>query len=183
MIIASKKKRENIAEYLLYMWQIEDIIRANKLDIDKIRTNLIEKFSGISPEKKKEMEDWYESLVDMMRREGVVGKGHLQINKNVIAELADLHRRILKDPSFAEYAARYYRVLPYIVEIRSRAGENMKGELESLFDMLYGIMLLRLKGTGISAETLAAAKEASAFLALLSAYYNKDRDNQLFKED
>ena len=34
MIIASQKKKENIAEYLLYMWQIEDIIRAYGLDID-----------------------------------------------------------------------------------------------------------------------------------------------------
>lgn len=36
MIIASQKRKENIAEYLLYMWQIEDIIRAYKLDIDTI---------------------------------------------------------------------------------------------------------------------------------------------------
>ena len=28
MIIAQKKRKENIAEYLLYMWQIEDLIRA-----------------------------------------------------------------------------------------------------------------------------------------------------------
>ena len=31
MKIASQKRKENIAEYLLYMWQIEDIIRANGL--------------------------------------------------------------------------------------------------------------------------------------------------------
>ena len=37
MIIASQKKKENIAEYLLYMWQIEDIIRAYGLDIDQIQ--------------------------------------------------------------------------------------------------------------------------------------------------
>ncbi|MDE7144362.1 MAG: DUF4924 family protein, partial [Muribaculaceae bacterium] len=35
MIIASEKRKNNIAEYLLYMWQIEDIIRANNLDIDR----------------------------------------------------------------------------------------------------------------------------------------------------
>lgn len=28
MITASQKRKENIAEYLLYMWQIEDLIRA-----------------------------------------------------------------------------------------------------------------------------------------------------------
>ena len=44
MIVASKKRKENIAEYLLYMWQIEDLIRANGLDMDKIRTNIIDRF-------------------------------------------------------------------------------------------------------------------------------------------
>ena len=41
MIIASQKKKENIAEYLLYMWQIEDIIRAYGLDIDQIQKHII----------------------------------------------------------------------------------------------------------------------------------------------
>ena len=59
MIIASQKRKENIAEYLLYMWQIEDIIRANNLDIDRIKTNVIDRYD-ISPSQKKEMTEWYE---------------------------------------------------------------------------------------------------------------------------
>ena len=34
MFIAQKLKQTNIAEYLIYMWQIEDIIRAAGCDID-----------------------------------------------------------------------------------------------------------------------------------------------------
>lgn len=182
MITASVKKRENIAEYLLYMWQIEDMIRANGMDIEKIRTGIIDKFTSLSPEQKKEMTEWYESLIDMMRREGVAESGHLQINKNVLASLADLNHRLLADPEFVRYGAQYYKVLPYIVEIRSRAGENRKGELESLFEMFYGIMLLRLQGKEVSEDTMAAAKEASALLAMLAAYYKKDQENTLFKD-
>ena len=44
MIIARKKRKENIAEYILYMWQIEDIIRANNLNITKIENNIIQKW-------------------------------------------------------------------------------------------------------------------------------------------
>ena len=44
MIIASQKKKENIAEYLLYMWQIEDIIRAYGLDIDQIQKHIINSY-------------------------------------------------------------------------------------------------------------------------------------------
>jgi len=69
MITASVKKRENIAEYLLYMWQIEDIIRAYGLDSDRIQSEIIDSYSGLSDTQKKEMREWYESLIDMMRRE------------------------------------------------------------------------------------------------------------------
>ncbi|MGL5636915.1 MAG: DUF4924 family protein, partial [Bacteroidales bacterium] len=44
MIIASQKKKENIAEYLLYMWQVEDLIRAFKLDMDQIDQKLISQY-------------------------------------------------------------------------------------------------------------------------------------------
>ena len=40
MIVARQKKKENIAEYLLYMWQIEDIIRACGGNIDVIKSRL-----------------------------------------------------------------------------------------------------------------------------------------------
>ena len=44
MIIAEQKRKENIAEYLLYMYQVEDMIRANELDLESIEKTLISKF-------------------------------------------------------------------------------------------------------------------------------------------
>ena len=141
MITASQKKKENIAEYLLYMWQIEDLIRAFGLDLDRINENIVDRHNGLSDEQKKEMTEWYESLIDMMRREGVAEKGHLQLNKNVIIALDDLNARLLKDPKYPKYSAEYYKVLPLIVELRAKAGENKVGEIETLFNFLYGIKL------------------------------------------
>ena len=66
MIIASQKRKENIAEYLLYMWQIEDIIRANKLDIDKIKESVISRYPA-DDKTLSDMAEWYESLIDMMQ--------------------------------------------------------------------------------------------------------------------
>ena len=79
MFVASQKRKENIAEYLLYMWQIEDLIRANGLDIDKITQNIVDRFN-LPGDQRKQMIEWYESLIDMMRREDVVAKGHHQLN-------------------------------------------------------------------------------------------------------
>lgn len=182
MYIASNKRKESIAEYLLYMWQIEDIIRANRLDIDKIKANVIDRFQ-LNEDQKREMIEWYESLIDMMRREGVTEKGHLQLNKNVIVQLVDLHQALLKDPRFPEYSAEFYKVLPYIVELRSKAGDNPAGEIETCFNALYGMLMLRLQGKEISPSTLDAVTQISKFIAMLTAYFHLDENDKLYKED
>lgn len=182
MYIASNKRKESIAEYLLYMWQIEDIIRANRLDIDKIKANVIDHFQ-LNEDQKREMIEWYESLIDMMRREGVTEKGHLQLNKNVIVQLVDLHQALLKDPRFPEYSAEFYKVLPYIVELRSKAGDNPAGEIETCFNALYGMLMLRLQGKEISPSTLDAVTQISKFIAMLTAYFHLDENDKLYKED
>lgn len=181
MYIASEKRKSNIAEYLLYMWQVEDIIRANDLDIDKIHTNVIDKF-GLNNGQRKEMREWYESLVDMMRREGVETKGHLQINKNVVTHLVDLHLALLKDPKFADYSSAFYKALPFIVELRSKAGDVPAGEIETCFNALYGMLLMRLQKKEISEVTAEAIRQISQFIALLAHYARLDDKNELFDD-
>lgn len=182
MKIASQKRKENIAEYLLYMWQIEDIIRANGLDIDRIRQNVISRF-GLDEAGEREMTEWYESLIDMMRREGVEKSGHLQLNRNVIIQLVDLHLALLKDPRFQDYTAEFYKTLPFIVELRSKAGEAKAGEIETCFNALYGMLMLRLQGKEISADTENAIKQISRFIALLARNFKLDEEDKLFTDD
>lgn len=182
MIIASQKRKENIAEYLLYMWQIEDIIRANHLDISLIERNVIDRFN-LDPAARKEMVEWYESLIDMMRREGVEKSGHLQLNKNVIIQLTDLHLALLKDPRFPEYTAEFYKTLPYIVELRSKAGDNPANEIETCFTALYGMLMLRLQSKEVTPDTQNAVAQISKFIALLSKNFHLDEADKLFTDE
>lgn len=179
MLTASQKRKENIAEYLLYMWQIEDLVRANGLDIDRIQTNIIDRYTDLSEQQRREMRDWYESLIDMMRREDVKEKGHLQINRNTLMDLERLHRELLHDPEEAAYAAEFYKTLPYIVEIRAKAGDAKVDEIETGFTALYGLLLLRIQGKEISQETQDAAAQISRLLARLAKAYKEEaeRDN------
>ena len=180
MVIASQKRRENIAEYLLYMWQVEDIIRANNLDIDKIKENVISKFP-VAEDQKREMTEWYESFIEMMRRENVEKSGHLQINRNVLAQLVDLHQALLRDPRFADYTAVFYKTLPYIVDLRSKAGEEKPGEIEACFNALYGMLMLRLQQKEISSQTQEAIKQISTFVATLAKYFHRNEEENLFE--
>jgi len=182
MIIAQAKRKENIAEYLLYMWQVEDIIRANQLDIDKIDQNIISHFQ-LDESLRHEVKEWYESLVKMMELEHVKEKGHLQINKNTLLRLNDLHQQLLKSPKFPQYGAQFYQTLPFIVELRAKTPqEEQCGELETCFNALYGILLLRLQGKEISKQTSVAINHISYFIGMLAAYFKQDEEKPLFDD-
>ena len=181
MYIASQKRKENIAEYLLYMWQVEDLIRANDLDIEKIKERVID-CSNLSESQRKEMTEWYESLIDMMHREGIEKSGHLQMNKNVLSQLVDLHNALLKDPRFGDYTRKFYAALPSIVDLRSKAGATPHGEIETCFDALYGMLLMRMSGRQISPATTTAVDAIAQMIAVLAKDFHLDERNELFEE-
>lgn len=178
MLIAQKLRKENIAEYLLYMWQIEDLIRAKDLDIDKIGNDIIAQFD--QPDTiKTEIENWYESLIEMMLIEGVKKEGHLAINKNIILQLTDLHSQLLKSGKHADYSAIYYKTLPYIVELRAKSGDDTLPEIETCFTALYGFLLIRMQNKEVSGETQAAIAQISNLLRLLSTKFQLEQADEL----
>ena len=178
MIIAKRKRKENIAEYLLYMWQVEDLIRANQFDMDSIRRTVIAHYAQPASVKE-EIAQWYQELIDMMRSEGVMEKGHIQLNKNVIIALTDLHLRLLRSTKEMVYGATYYKTLPFIVQLRAKSGGEELPEIETCFNALYGYLLLKMQHKEVSAETTEAIKQITAFLALLSEKYRADMNNEL----
>ena len=179
MYISQQLKQQNIAEYLLYMWQVEDLIRANGFDIEKIKKYIIEPYPSLAEGQKKELEQWYADLINMMHDEGVMQKGHLQINKNIIVWLTDLHLRLLRSPKFPYYSAAYYKALPFIVELRAKGADRDVPELETCFDAMYGVWMLKLQKKEVSEDTQKAVKVISDLLAMLAGYYIKEKKGEL----
>ncbi len=180
MKLAQQLRERNIAEYLIYMWQVEDLLRANECNIDRIENTILSQYDK---KEKSEAYQWYKNLIDMMREEGVVEKGHLQINNNVIIQLTDLHKQLLSSPKFPFYSAAYFKALPYIIELRNKNGNKEESEIETCFEALYGIFLLRLQKKTISEETLKAIDAISSFLSLLANYYDKEKKGELKFEE
>lgn len=201
MLVAKELRKKSIAEYLLYMWQIEDIIRAYQCSLTKIRKEYVDKFNYTDAQKDEE-EDWFGDLIRMMNQEGCRENGHLQINKVIMQSLNELHAQLLTSSKFPFYSAEYYRVLPFIVELRGKTKQvadrmarkneaNLKeiaanlghSEIETCFDVLYGVMMLRLQKKEISRETETAVKEITTLIGMLSDYYQKDKTEGLRFED
>ena len=107
----------------------------------------------------------------------------LQLNKNVLIDLTDLHLRLLKSPREPFYSAAFFKTLPYIVELRAKAGDEKVGELETCFNALYGVLLLRLQKKEIKPDTLKAIQQISSFLSLLAEKHKQDKAGELKLED
>ena len=178
MYISQELRKRNIAEYLLYMWQVEDIIRAYGCSLTAIKREYIDKFD-YSDEQKEEETDWFGDLVRMMNSEGVREKGHLQINKILMQDLQEFHGALLNSNKFPFYNAEYYRVLPFIVELRNKGANKEENEIETCFNALYGTMMLRLQKKEITTETANAIKEITTLVGMLSDYYLKDKNEGL----
>ena len=178
MFISQQLRKNNIAEYLLYMWQVEDTIRAFGCSLARIKREYIDKFD-YTEEQKEELTDWYGHLIRMMNEEGCRETGHLQINKVTMMNLEELHARLLQSPKFPFYNAAYYKVLPFIVELRNRGANKKENEIETCFDALYGVMMLRLQKKPITPNTEHAVKEITTLVGMLSDYYKKDREEPL----
>ena len=214
MFVSQELRKKNIAEYLLYMWQVEDLIRAYDCSLSRIRREYIERFD-YTDEQKEEMTDWYGDLLRMMNQEGCREGGHLQINQIVLQQLVELNAQLLSSSKFPFYNSEYYKVLPFIVELRQKTGDRrqemggrrqetgdgrqetgdrrqktgdgrqemggrrQESEIETCFNALYGVMMLRLQKKEISQNTLHAIKEITTFIGMLSDYYQKDKNEGL----
>lgn len=140
MNIARKKRRENIAEYVLYLWQLEDLLRALEFSPEKIYTTLVAPNKELDPQAQQFMLDWYLDMVNLLRTEGKSEKGHLEHTEHLIGELEDLHQHLLQAPVGVQYAALYAKLAPEI----SKLGHG--SDIERCFRALYSVILCRLKG-------------------------------------
>jgi len=176
MIIAQQKRKENIVEYIIYMWHVEDLLRACRFDMDEIEARIIPSYQ--QPENiRQEIRRWYRNLIEMARNEGIMEKGHLQIVQQIVSELSAIHHRLIRSPSETVYGALYYQTLPAIVQLRAKAGVSPDSEIDTCLTAVYGYFLLKMQSKEISGETTEGVKQISQLLAYLAAKFHEENEN------
>ena len=148
-----KSKKDNIAEYILYLWQMEDYLRAFPQHADATQ----------------ELRD----LNEMMHREGIVEGGHLALANNALSELEDLHAQILNED--AMYRAAIIRLQPSLNLLKAKTDRPTMSDIEACLLLLYQIMMLRLQKKEITPETASVQQQATQVLTFLSRTYHDDQ--------
>ncbi|WP_192346367.1 DUF4924 family protein [Algoriphagus sp. Y33] len=167
--VAENKKSQNIAEYIIYMYQMEDLIRSYQGDREEIKTFVVEKYP-VSEKEKREIADWYLALLDQMEDQDILTKGHLEELNSLVSELAQIHWNQLKtDPVYFE---AYRKAKPFILETVMQAeGLDLGNEIQICLNGVYGLLLCRLLGKKVSDEQLKSADAYGDILSTLSYHY------------
>lgn len=152
-----KNKKDNIAEYILWLWQLEDYLRAfppTESSAGKAVSSDIQFLS---------------ELQEMMHREGVMDGGHVQLAQNALCELEELHALLSEED--AMYRAAVIRITPLLNIFKSKTDRPTMSDVEACLTLLYQVMLLRLQQKDISASTVEVQQQATQLLQFLSRMY------------
>ncbi len=150
-------KKDNIAEYILQTWQMEDLVRAFQND-EALEQNA-----------------YLRDLKDMMRAEGVLERGHVQLAQIAVSEMDELHSRLYDEE--ATYRAAWLQLLPSINILKAKTDDPTQSDMQMCLTFLYEIMLLRLQKKPISPETKAVQESVSRLLSVLAATYKDLAEN------
>ncbi len=175
MSVAHQKLNENIAEYVLYVWQMQDLLRSVKLDANA----LFEKMRlSDSNDSKSEERNWISGLVKRMKNEGVGEKGNTTEIATILAELFYLHNTLIDILKDAKYIDLFKITEPNLEGLMEKSQGN-KNLVEHSLIALYGWLILRMQKKNISKETAAAMTSFSKMMAYLSLKYKEMKTGEV----
>lgn len=178
MLFAQQKRTENIAEYILYMYQIEDIIRSFNFNVDDIMKKFVAP-QRINPSFENQYRMWYDELARQMKYEKIETSGHLSMIQETMIELSYLHNTLLNLFNDEKYKMLYDTALPHIEAFIEKSNLKNKNHIEICFHAMYMKLLLKLQKKEISTETEDAFDAIRILIAYLSKAYQKMQAGEL----
>lgn len=177
MLEAKQKRKENIAGYILYLFQVEDLIRAFQFDMDLIKKQLVSRYN-VDEKISSDIFDWYQNLALMMEKEGVREKGHLQFLINQIEELNEFHLKLLETGEDKMYLQVFQGVAGLITELKQK-NKSATNNIQLCLDAIYVYLLLKMQKKNITNETTDAVKRLSNWLGNLSELFKDFETGEL----
>lgn len=167
MLFAEKEISKNPAEYVLYLWQMEDLLRAIEFDMNQVEA-LLASSPDMDEVQIRRERTRYQLMIAEMRDEGILESGHLNRGLKVMTDLQLLHQQLLQKKD-AKYKEIFENALPNIQAFIGKSGRRSQTEVEACFHALYGLLMLRLKKEPVTPETQDAMDTFSKMLAYLAA--------------
>lgn len=170
-IPADVKKEENIAEYIIHMYQTEDLILTYSFNLNGINEYVIKHMSEEEQVRKKILL-WYADVIQRMQEEGISDSSkRLSATQAYVDELTRIHNNLLNTDN--AYSSLYSEAEKDIKQHISLSGNTITNPIQICINGLYGMLLLKLNGKKITGQDEVKLKKFGAVLGYLSIQYKK----------
>jgi Domain of unknown function (DUF4924) len=175
MVLADKKKQENISEYIIYMYQTEILVRNFAFDIGKIRALVVEHIKDENLDKagKEELVTWYQEVISKMLKEELGNEGHLEEVQNIVKELSDLSMSLqVKDKAYFD---AFNLARPFIRESIQASDGLITDPIQACLNGVFGLLIARMNGTEVEVKQMEFIEHFGNVLSLLSYHYGNSK--------
>ncbi len=180
MYIAQNKRKENIAEYILYLWQLEDLLRALQFSPQAIYTTLV-KPRGLERAQEEDLMEWYGDLCGLLRREDKLEHGHLDHTMHLVEDMHNFHLQLMKAAAGRRYRELYAAAAPQMAPLRAALGNDGMTDTELAMRALYAVMLHRMKGDAEARQGFIndVLEVISPVIAELASFYRQAEQGEV----
>lgn len=175
MVLAEKKKQENISEYIIYMYQTELLIRNFAFDIGKIRALVVDQISdeNLNAAGKEELVLWYGEIIASMLKEELGKEGHLDEVQKIVKQLSDQSLDLqVKDKTYFE---TFNAARPYIRESIQASKGLVTDPIQACLNGVFGLLIARMNGVEVELKQMEAIEHFGNVLSLLSYHYGNSK--------
>jgi len=177
--IANKKKEENIVEYILMMWQCEDLVRAFEFDPFQLDSYVSAQFGEESDELKADTRNWYSAILKQMKNEKLLKTGHISDLRELMTELFFLHNTLINISKDNRYIDLFNMTTPHLEEFKKKMDNPNRHPVEAYLHALYGMLLLKLQKKEISPATQESLNSFAQIMAYLAKQYKEMKSGLL----
>ena len=170
MNIAESKRQNNISEYIIHMYQTEDLIRAYEFDLTEINKRIVNHIPD-GDDEKKSLTDWYEDIIVKMKQQGIEKSGHLLEVQLIVEELSNIHEELQSTDNNFEKV--YHKSKSHIDKSMTLAKGQIINEVQICLNGVYGLLLLRANGKKITNELMESINTFGDILSYLSFKYKQ----------
>lgn len=171
MLLAEDKKKTNIIEYLILIYQMEDLVRACNFDLNILMDKFIH--PHINDEKiVADYRNWYELILQDLKSFNRQKQGHTSEVYEIQMELFYLHNSLLTVTPNKEYIKVYAQTQEHINAFRDKTPMQLN-DVDLCIYALHMKLLLKLKGRDLNEESEKSFDRMRILLANLAKAYHK----------
>jgi len=164
-----QKKEDNICEFIVHMYQTEDLLRVYEFNLDSIEQYVISHLP-ITDEEKLAFKEWYAGIKEEMEKEGVQQTGHISRVQGFVFQLTELHDLLLKEDE--SYKQVYQNAELHINHHINLSEGKVINPIQICLNGVYGLLLLRLNGKKVEEDLMERLDQFGNVLSYLAVKFS-----------